>query len=34
MEYKITKKDVKEYMDFVMKKDPLGKLVFDRLSKL
>ncbi|EQB72060.1 MAG: hypothetical protein AMDU4_FER2C00158G0011 [Ferroplasma sp. Type II] len=34
MEYKITKKDVKEYMDFVMKKDSLSKLVFDRLSKL
>ena len=34
MEYKITKKDVKEYMDLVMKKDSLSKLVFDRLSKL
>jgi hypothetical protein len=34
MEHKITKKDVKEYIDFIMKEDSLSKLVFDRLSKL
>ncbi|EQB74155.1 MAG: hypothetical protein AMDU4_FER2C00028G0062 [Ferroplasma sp. Type II] len=34
MEYKITQKDVDEYMDMVLNKNPMSKFVFDMLSKL